>query len=154
MIQNGIVYPDPLPSPVRLPDGSVRTIDGAILPFAASCPPNTSPNPATLSCESWPGADNINFACNGSLVAPGAAGCAAVPPNAERHELRQDTQTFRLVRDSWASCYRDDGEVDRRRAADATAAAVEGKANFDSLVGCFIVGAALAAVFFSNGGRR
>lgn len=117
----GVFYPDTTPNPQRLPDGSLVTPSGAVLPFAASCPPNTTPNPATLACDPWPGARNINWECGGALVPAGAAGCQSLPltetmpPGFEERALRTSGDLISWTRDSWSSCYRDDLPLDQVR---------------------------------------
>jgi hypothetical protein len=74
-VDYGVRYPETMPSPPRLANGDVITPSGAVLPFGASCPPETAPDAASLTCLPFAGARNINYECGGVLVPPAAAGC-------------------------------------------------------------------------------
>lgn len=75
MFSNGAWYPDPMPTPSRLQSGGVLAPDGTVIPFAASCPPDMAPDPATLTCVAAPGTRNVNYECGGLLAPLGVAGC-------------------------------------------------------------------------------
>lgn len=104
----GPFYPAVMPSPVRNADGSITLPDGSVLPFAASCPPDTEPTPGGV-CVPSPGVRNINWECGGVLVPAGAGGCQAaqsyaVQPDPVAVPLVEFSATPAPSRGSWATC--------------------------------------------------
>lgn len=105
MVTDGIRYPASLPNPQRLANGDVVTYTGAVLPFAASCPPGTSPSPGTLRCEPYEGARNINYECGGALVPPTAPGCSGpIPPFVLLNQFTAPPSEMIDARPAWLRC--------------------------------------------------
>lgn len=137
-----------MPTPPRLADGSVLTQQGLLLPFAASCPPDTTPDPATRTCVPYPGARNINYECGGVLVPPGAPGCdIATPRRLAAFEI--EALTLNGVEPTWPGCLcstynqRDEGAgVD----SGSTSSGPSSR-NFDAKFACFLLAVAVIAAF-------
>ena len=145
---NDVAYPVTLPSPPRLADGSVLTQQGLLLPFAASCPPETTPDPATTTCVPYPGARNINYECGGVLVPPGAPGCdIAMPRRASAFEI--EDLTFSGVSPAWPGCLCSTyNPSDEGAGVDSGSAfSSPGSRNFDSKFACFLLAVAVIAAF-------
>lgn len=96
-------YPDAMPNPPRLPDGGILAPDGSYIPFAASCPPDTAPDQATLRCVSSPGAVNVNYGCGGALAPLGTPGCEPVPARAAAR-LAVEAVAATGIRPRWPGC--------------------------------------------------
>ena len=96
-------YPDTMPNPPRLPDGGILAPDGSYIPFAASCPPDTTPDQATLRCVSSPGAVNVNYGCGGALAPLGTPGCEPVPARAAAR-LAVEAVAATGIRPRWPGC--------------------------------------------------
>lgn len=82
-VVRGFWYPSTAPQVERLANGDIRGPGGVVIPFAASCPPDTQPDPASNTCTPAPGVDNVNFQCGSQLVplnSPGCSGEYAVVP--------------------------------------------------------------------------
>lgn len=139
-----VFYPTTMPAPPRVADGSVLTQQGLLLPFAASCPPDTTPDGATRTCVPYPGARNINYECGGVLVPPGAPGCdVAMPRRASAFEI--EAVTFGGVTPTWPACL-----CSPNNHEDGGAAAQPGQGsaiNFDSKFACFLIALAVIAAF-------
>lgn len=75
MFKDGAWYPDPMPTPTRLANGAILGANSEVIPFAASCPPDTEPDPKTMTCRPSPGARNVNYECGGALAPLGSPGC-------------------------------------------------------------------------------
>lgn len=145
MNQAGIFYPDVMPTPIRLADGSVYTQMGGVLPFAASCPPDFGPDGATRTCVPEAGARNINYECGGVLVPSNAPGCAAdVPQRAAQFAIQALEVTG--VKPRWPGCLC--SETPNEMGATAGAGTGRGSlSKADSLFACFLVGVAVLAAF-------
>jgi len=142
------VYPTTMPNPIRLADGSVMTIGGGVLPFAASCPPETTPDGATRTCVPFPGARNINYECGGVLVPPGAPGCAANAPQ-QLASFMIEALTINGIEPAWPGCLCSAYQNDERHGG-AAASAESGQsspASFDAKFACFLVAVAVIAAF-------
>lgn len=142
-----VYYPSVMPKPVRLPDGSVLAQDGTLIPFAASCPPDTAPDPATLSCIPWPGARNVNYECGGALVPLSAPGCEAAPGGGLRREAmyERDQVTAAGIRPAWSGCQCDETSSLSLAQTAAAVAPGRGRSTFDERVACFVLALAVGA---------
>lgn len=140
-----VFYPSVMPSPVRLADGSVLAQDGSLIPFAASCRPDTAPDPATLSCVPWPGARNVNYECGGALVPLAAPGCGAAPGGPVRTQAMYEREqvTADGIRPAWAGCHCEESSSSTGTTAQAEPG--RGRSRFDERVACFVLALAVGA---------
>lgn len=144
MSQTLAAYPTILPTPQRLSDGSVLAQDGTLLPFAASCPPDTAPDPRTLTCTPFPGARNVNYECGGALVPLTAPGCAAGPRAASMFEREQLTAA--AIRPAWSGCNCSDETTNAGSCAGSAGRAGAAPPSRDGMVACFVLALAIGAV--------
>ena len=151
---NGIRYPSIMPAPQRLANGDVVTYTGAVLPFAASCAPGTSPDPSTMRCEPFPNARNINYECGGALVPPGAPGCEGPPAFALLSEFTATEAEMIDARPDWLRC----NAIPKRRNGNRAACAAgcaggSSGSSIDPKAVLFVFGVAIAFALMTKGAR-
>jgi hypothetical protein len=142
-------YPSVMPRPVRLADGSVLAQDGTLIPFAASCPPDTAPDPATRTCTPWPGARNVNYECGGALVPLDAPGCGSARRMLPLYDLER--RELEAVRPAWPGCNCSAPGAAVSAAAGSRQESGNGQATFDEKVACFVIALAIGAVILRLG---
>lgn len=141
---NLAAYPTVMPTPVRLSDGSVLAQDGTLIPFAASCPPDTSPDPAARTCVPFPGARNVNYECGGALVPLSSSGCAIAHTRAASM-FEVEALTASAIRPAWSGCNCEGNNHGGGAAAGNGSTPSSGRSHFDGNVACFVLALAIGA---------